>query len=99
MLHPILYKRFRTNAHYLCYHCLASPVSSDTMFTSTVSIKGNTCAQVNVIDFGWVKVHLMTSSSEAHENNDVFYHWSSAVVFRETVNSLDIRFLELSLWP
>ena len=39
----------------------------DTMFTSTVSRRGNKCVQVYPTDFGWASVHPMTSRSEAHE--------------------------------
>ena len=51
----------------LCYHCLAHPVFSDMMFASTVSRRGNRCAQVYATDFGWARAFPMASRSEAHE--------------------------------
>mgnify|MGYP006186246423 CR=1 FL=1 len=67
MLHPLLSRRFRTNDRNLLYHQLAHPVFSDTMFTSTVSRRGNRCAQVYATDFGWARAFPMASRSEAHE--------------------------------
>ena len=52
----------------LCCHCLAHPVSSDTMFANTVSRRENRCAQVNPRDFGWARAFLMAFRSEAHES-------------------------------
>ena len=67
MLHPSLSRRFRTNDKNLCYYPLAHPVFSDTMFASTVSRRGNRCAQVYATDFGWARAFPTASRSEAHE--------------------------------
>ena len=71
MLHPLLSRRFRTNDCNL--HCLAHPVFSDTMFASTVSRRGNRCAQVCATDFGWARVFPMSSRSEAHETLSLLF--------------------------
>ena len=67
MLHPSLSRWFRTNDRNLLYHCLAHPIFSDMMFASTVSRRGNKCAQVYATDFGWTRAFQMASRSEAHE--------------------------------
>ena len=51
MLHPLLLGPFRRNDRNPCYHHLAHPVFSDILFASTVSRRGNTCAQVYVTHF------------------------------------------------
>ena len=61
MLHPSLSRRFRMNDQNLCYHCLAHPVFSDMMFASTVSRRGNRCAQVYATDFEWARAFPMAS--------------------------------------
>ena len=38
------------------------------MFASTVSRRGNRCAQVYTTDFGWARAFPMAFRSEAHEN-------------------------------
>ena len=65
MLHPLLSRHFRRNDHNLCYCHLAHHVFSDMMFASTVSRRGNRCAQVYATEFGWARVFQMASRSEA----------------------------------
>ena len=67
MLHPLLSRQFTMNDRKLYYHCLEHPVFSDTMFVSTVSKRGNRCAQVYTTDFGWARAVLMASRSKTHE--------------------------------
>ena len=67
MLHPLLSRQFRMNDCNLCYCCLKHPIFSDMMFPSTVSRKGNRCAQVYATDFGWVRAFPVTPRSEEHE--------------------------------
>ena len=67
MLHPSLLRQLRTNDRNLCYCCLAYPVFLAIMFVSTVSRRGNSCAQVYVTDFGWGRTFSKASRSEAHE--------------------------------
>ena len=73
MLHPSLLRRFRTNDQSLCCHCLAQPIFSDTIFASTVSRRGNRCAQVYAVDFGWASAFPMASISEAHETLSLLF--------------------------
>ena len=40
---------------------------SDKVFASTLSKRGNECAQVHATDFGWVRVHPVASKHWAHE--------------------------------
>ena len=67
MLHPSLSRLFRTNDRNPHHHCLAHPLFSDTMFASTVSRKGNRCAQVYATYFGWAIAFPWALTSEAHE--------------------------------
>ena len=67
MLHPLLSRRFRTNDRNLRYQHLAHSIFSDTMFASTMSRRGNRCAQVYATNFGWSKAFPMASRSETHE--------------------------------
>ena len=73
MLHSFLSRRFRTNDRNLCYHHLAHPMSSDTVFASTVSRRGNRCAQVYATDFGWSRAFPMASGSEAYETLSLLF--------------------------
>ena len=67
MLHPLLWRQFKTNDQNLHYHRLVHPVFSNMMFASTVSRRGNRCAQVYATDFGWARAFSMALGSEAHE--------------------------------
>ena len=73
MLQPSLLRRFRTNDNNHHYHRLAHPVFSDTVFASTVSKRGNRCAQVYATDFGWTKAFPMASRDEAHETLSLLF--------------------------
>ena len=66
MLHPLLWQHFRAIDNNLWYHHLAYPVVSDTKIASTVSKRGNRCAQVYPTDFGWARAFPMASRNEAH---------------------------------
>jgi hypothetical protein len=48
-VHPV-HCRYRTQQQQLCYNCLNSKFYSDTMFSSSVSVRGNTCGQIFVND-------------------------------------------------
>ena len=67
MLHSLLSRLFRINDRILSYYCLAHPIFSDVMFASTVSRRGNRCAQAYPTDFGWAIAFPMASRNEAHE--------------------------------
>ena len=67
MLHPSLSRPFRTNYCQLRYRQLPHPVFSNTLFANTTSSRGNKCAQVFAIDFGWSRVYPMKSKGLAHE--------------------------------
>ena len=43
------------------------------MFASTVSWRGNRCAQVYVTDFGWTTAFPMAFRSEAHETLSLLF--------------------------
>ena len=60
----------RRSFHY-CH--LTHHVFSDMMFASTVSIRGNRCAQVYATDFGWARAFPMASRSEAHETLSLLF--------------------------
>ena len=64
---------FRTNDRNLRYCCRAHPIFSDMMFASTVSRRGNRCAQVYATDFGWARAFPMASRSEAHETLSLLF--------------------------
>ena len=65
MLHPSLLRWIRKKNHNLHYHHLAHPVFSGMMFASTVSRRGNRCAQLYATDFGWARVFPMASRSDS----------------------------------
>ena len=67
MLHPLLSRRLRRNDRNLWYHRLAYPIFSDTMFASTVSRRGNKCAQV------YDSAFPIASRSEAHETLSLLF--------------------------
>ena len=46
VLHPMLLRWFRTNDHHLRYRRLPHNAYSDTLFATTVSSRGNRCAQI-----------------------------------------------------
>ena len=43
------------------------------MFASTMSRRGNRCAQVYATDFGWARAFPITSRSEAHETLSLLF--------------------------
>ena len=57
----------RTNVKNLSYHHLAHPVFSDMTFASTVSKRGNRCAQIYVTDFGWARFFQLAFRSEIYQ--------------------------------
>jgi hypothetical protein len=63
-IHPIE-RRFRTKNATLRYNHLNTVFRSDTMFSNTKSIAGNSMAQVFCTEFGFVKVTPMALKSEA----------------------------------
>ena len=67
VLHLSLSRRFRTNDCKLGYRGLPQNVYSDTLFTTTVSRRGNRCAQIFATIFGWSHLFAMKLKSEAHE--------------------------------
>ena len=48
---------------------------SGTMFVSTVSRRGNICAQVYATDFGWARAFPMASINDAHETSLLVFAW------------------------
>ncbi len=51
----------------LRYRHLHHTTFTDTMFASTMSWRGNKCAQIFSSDFGWSHAYPMKSKGEAHE--------------------------------
>ena len=56
-----LTRRYRTNILQLHYRRLVTRFYTDTMFSKTKSLKGNTCAQVYTDGEGFVRAYPMTS--------------------------------------
>ena len=73
MLHPLLSTQFSINDRNLFYCCLEHPLFSGTMFASTMSGRGNRCAQVYAKDFGWARAFQMASRSEAHDTLSLLF--------------------------
>jgi len=63
-LHPIE-RRFQTKNAMLRYNNLNCQFSSDTFFSNVKSLLQNTCAQLFVTDFGYLKFSPMKQKSEA----------------------------------
>ena len=72
MLHPSLFRWFRTNDKSICHHFLAYLVFS-IIFTNTVPRKGNRCAQVYATDLGWAKAFPVASWCKAHETLSLLF--------------------------
>jgi hypothetical protein len=62
-----LHRRFQTKQQQFRYNRLNSQFYSDTMFSGTKSLSGNTGAQVFVNDLGFSMVVPMTSKSMAYK--------------------------------
>ena len=61
-----LERRFRTRQHQLQSPLLKTKFYSDTMFSETTSIRGNTCAQLFVTSEGYVTGDVMKQKSDAY---------------------------------
>ncbi len=71
--YPSMDARFRTNDRQLRYRRLKTSLYTDTMFASTVSSRGNTCAQIFVNDLEWVRSFPMTRKGDAHTCLDLLF--------------------------
>jgi hypothetical protein len=71
--YPTLESRFRTNDRQLRYRRLKTALYTDTMFASTVSSRGNTCAQIFVNDLEWVRSFPLTRTGDAHTCLDLLF--------------------------
>ena len=71
-VHPI-HKRYRTKNTQLRYNHLNTIIYSDTMFASTKSIRGNTCAQVFVNNMSFSKLVPMRTKGEAGQALSEFF--------------------------
>ena len=67
VLHPTLSRRFRTNDRQLRYRRLPVDMFTDTMFSKTLSRRGNKCAQIFATANGWTRAYPMERKSQAHE--------------------------------
>jgi hypothetical protein len=63
-VHP-LHRRYRTQQQQLRYNRLNSKFYSDTMFSSSVSVRGNTCGQIFVNDLNYSKFIPLKSKGDA----------------------------------
>ncbi len=70
---PSLEARFWTNDRQLRYRRLKTALYTDTMFASTVSTRGNTCAQVFVNDLEWVRAFPLGRKGDAHTCLDLLF--------------------------
>lgn len=67
LLEPTLNRRYNTNDRMLRYYRIQCDMYMDTYFAANKlgpSIRGHTCAQLFVTDFGWCKVKPMKLKSE-----------------------------------
>ena len=64
-IHPI-HRRYRTKQTHLRYPYLNTTVYSDTMFTTSKSIRGHTCAQIFVTDHDFTRIVPMKSKGHAY---------------------------------
>ena len=71
---PYLSRRFRTRQAQLGFTWLKGPVFSDTLFSDTKSIRGNTCAQIFVTDKEYSTIYPLKSKSEAFVALNEFCH-------------------------
>jgi hypothetical protein len=70
---PSLEARFRTNDRQLRYRRLNTALYTDTMFASTISTRGNSCAQVFVNDLEWVRSFPLRRKGDAHTCLDLLF--------------------------
>ena len=59
-------RRFRTRQHQLSSPLIMTKVYSDTMFSDTTSVLGNTCAQLHMTSEGYATGDVMKSKADAH---------------------------------
>jgi hypothetical protein len=71
--YPTVNSCFRTNDRQLRYRRLTTALYTDTMFASTVSTRGNMCAQVFVNDLEWVRSFLLGRKGDAHTSLDLLF--------------------------
>jgi hypothetical protein len=71
--YPSLVARFFTNDRQLRYRRLKTALYTDTMFASTVSTRGNTCAQVFINDLEWVRCFPLARKGDAHTSLDLLF--------------------------
>ena len=80
VLRPSLSCQFKTNELVLIYNRLQKHFFTDTMYTGTVSRRGNRYAQFYLTGFGWSRAHLIEKKVDAREtlylflNRDVVPH-------------------------
>jgi hypothetical protein len=60
--------------HQLLYRHLRAVVYSDTIFSTVVSLRQNTCAQIYSTEFHWIKSYPMKRKSEAHLTLSILLH-------------------------
>ena len=75
VLHPLLSRRFRTNDRQLQFRRLPHKVYSDMLFATTVSRRGNRCAQIFATDFCWSCSFSMKLESEVHKVLSLLFQW------------------------
>jgi hypothetical protein len=63
-------QRMKHRFQQLLYRHLKATVYTDTLFTSIKSMRQNTCAQIYVTDFQWVKVYPLRRKADAHLSLD-----------------------------
>jgi hypothetical protein len=66
VLHPVEW-RYKTRQSHLCYPTLNTRFYTDTMYASTKSLKGNTCAQVFTNGTGYDLFYPLKKESLASE--------------------------------
>jgi hypothetical protein len=71
--YPTLESRFQTNDRQLRYRRLKTALYTDTMFASTVSTPGNSCAQIFVNNLEWVRSFPLAQKGDAHTCLDLLF--------------------------
>ena len=72
VLYPTLDRRFKTNDKMLRYSRLNTNMYADTMFTSKISLRQNTCGQVYTNDLDFTRFYPMKDIKQMHETLSKF---------------------------
>ena len=80
VLHPSLSRQLRMKDHQLWYRRLPHNLYNDTLFATTVSRRGNRCAQIFATNFCWSCSFPMKLKSEAHKALSLLFQWDGVLL-------------------